>query len=296
MSQQDPQAWMQNWLTAQRELWEKLVAGGAPAPPPPPGPEQFMQLFGASLPESSRDVAWKLMAFGEGYLGVAREFWKVIQDVSAAAPGEATDERLRRDLDQLRHTFTQGFSQVYGSLPLGAEMLSAWQKLGAAMPGAPGAAAIPPLPAFGLTRERQEALQRLGTAAARYQQALLRFSERLGKVAGEAVDRLARRIATRQKEAEPLGSLRAVHDLWVECGEEAYAAAAHGPEFARAQAELTDALVTLRGEQQKMVEDWARSLDLPTRSEVNTLIKRVNTLRRRLREVEEELDQLRRGR
>jgi class III poly(R)-hydroxyalkanoic acid synthase PhaE subunit len=285
---------MQAWMTAQREMWEKLVAGGAPAAPQPPRPEQFMQMFGASLPESSRDVAWKLMEFGEGYLGVAREFWKVIQDVGAAGPGQSTEDRLRRDLDELRRTFTQGFSQVYTGLPLGAEMLAGWQKMGATMSGT--AAGVPPLPAFGLTRERQEALQRLGAAAQRYQQALASFSELLGKVAGDAVERLARRIAGRPADAAPLASLRAVHDLWVECGEEAYAAAAHGSAFAKAQAELTGALVALRGEQQKIVEDWARSLDLPTRSEVNTLIKRVNTLRRRLREVEEELDQLRRGR
>ena len=49
-------------------------------------------------------------------------------------------------------------------------------------------------------------------------------------------------------------------------------------------------------EQQKQVEDWARSLDLPTRTEMNTLLKRVNTLRRRLRELEEEVEQGRRKR
>jgi polyhydroxyalkanoate synthesis regulator phasin len=54
--------------------------------------------------------------------------------------------------------------------------------------------------------------------------------------------------------------------------------------------------MSLKSEQQKQVEDWARALDLPTRTEMNTLLKRVNTLRRRLREVEEELESGRRKR
>ena len=94
----------------------------------------------------------------------------------------------------------------------------------------------------------------------------------------------------------PIGSFRAMYDLWVESGEEAFAAAAHGADFAKAQAELNDALMELRAEQQKQVEEWARSLDLPTRSEVNSIIKRVGTLKNRVRELEEEIEQLKRGR
>ena len=86
-----------------------------------------------------------------------------------------------------------------------------------------------------------------------------------------------------------------MYDLWVDAGEEAYAAAAHGPEFAKAQAELNDALMELKAEQRMQVEGWARALDLPTRTELNTILKRLNTLKRRVRELEEELDQLRRA-
>jgi polyhydroxyalkanoate synthesis regulator phasin len=49
----------------------------------------------------------------------------------------------------------------------------------------------------------------------------------------------------------------------------------------------------LKAEQRAQVEDWARALDLPTRTELNTILKRMNTLRRRVRELEEELDRLR---
>jgi hypothetical protein len=41
----------------------------------------------------------------------------------------------------------------------------------------------------------------------------------------------------------PISSLRQLHELWVDCGEAAWAEAAHGDEFAEAQAELLAAWV-----------------------------------------------------
>jgi polyhydroxyalkanoate synthase subunit PhaE len=297
MSDRDPQsAWMEAWAATQRDLWQKLLSGQAmTAAPTAPGPEQFMQFFGQRLPESSQDVTRKMLDFGEGYLGVAREFWKLVES-TAGAGGAAKDPMLQQGLEALRSSFTQGFAQLYGGGPLGADLLGAWQKM-AGPTGATGGAPLPAwpgLPALGLTRERQEAVERLGKAAMRYQQALGRYGELLGKVSSDAVERLTRRITRISRPDEQIGSFRAMYDLWVECGEEAFAAAAHGTEFAKAQSDVNEALMELKSEQQQQVEDWARALDLPTRTEMNTLLRRVNTLRRRLREVEEELESGRR--
>lgn len=294
MSEHDPQsAWLDAWVSTQRDLWQRFLGGQAAAPAAPPL-ASFAQLFGQPLPESPQDVTRKVMEFGEGYLGVAREFWKLVE-ASQAGGGDAA--RLQGDLEALRASFTQGFSRLYGSGPLGGDLMAAWQRLGAAATGAAGTSlpAWPGMPALGPTRERQEALERLGRAALRYQQALARFGELLVKVSGDAVERLSKRVARRAQANEPIGSFRAMYDLWVDAGEEAYAAAAHGAEFAKAQSDLNDALMELKAEQQKQVEDWARSLDLPTRTEMNSALKRLNTLRRRLRELEEDVEQLKRG-
>jgi polyhydroxyalkanoate synthesis regulator phasin len=296
MSEQDPQsAWLDAWATTQKELWHRFVSGQAAAPsvPEPPGLALFNQLFGQSLPASSQDVTRKMLEFGEGYLGVAREFWKLVE----AAPAGAGDAgRLQRDLEALQSDFALGFARLYGSGPLGGDLLSAWQKMGA-MAGAPATQASPwpGVPALGPARERQEALERLGQAALRYQQALGHFAEVLARISGDAVERLAKRVARRAQSSEPIGSFRAMYDLWVDSGEEAFAAAAHGAEFAKAQGALNHALMELKAEQRKQVEDWAKSLDLPTRTEMNTILKRLNTLRRRVRELEDELERLKRA-
>jgi polyhydroxyalkanoate synthesis regulator phasin len=296
MSEQDPQsAWLEAWAATQKELWQRFLSGQkeAPAAAEPPGLALFNQFFGQALPDSSQDVSRRMLEFGEGYLGVAREFWKLVEAMPA---GAADPGRLQRELEALQSTFAQGFARLYGSGPLGSDLLSAWQRMATAA-GAPGIQppAWPGMPALGPTRERQEAMERLGRAALRYQQALGRFGELLARVSGDAVARLAKRVARRAQTQEPIGSIRAMYDLWVDSGEEAYAAAAHGAEFSRAQAELNDALMGLKAEQHKQVEDWARSLDLPTRTEMNTILKRLNTLRRRVRELEEEIDRLKRA-
>jgi len=289
MSEKDPQsAWLDAWATAQKDLWQRFLGGQpASAPEPAAGPAMFAQLFGQGLPDSSRDLTRKMMEFGEGYLGVAREFWKLVQ----AMPAGATDAaKLQRELQSLQSGFTESFSRLYASGPLGGDLLDAWQRMGAAAGAGGQGPAWPGLPALGPLRERQEAMERLGRAALKYQQALGRFGQLLSRVSGDAVERLAKRVTRRVESDEPIGSLRAMYDLWVDAGEEAYAAAAHGREFAQAQAELNDALMDLKAEQRAQVEEWARALDLPTRTEINTILKRLNTLKRRVRELEEELD------
>lgn len=261
-------AWLDGWLATQREFWESMLAGRAP--PASPGVPPTAPAFVPGLPESSRDVAVRMLEFGESYLGVTRQAWKALEAAQGASVAQAD---LARQLESLKSQFAQGFAQAF--------------------PGMAGSTAGPgAIPALGPNRERQQSAERLAQASLRYQQALSAFTALLGRVSGGAVDRLAQRLAADGGARRP-DSLRAVYDLWIDCGEQAYAAAAHTPEFARAQADLNDALLDLRREHQRQVEDWARALDLPTRAEVNTLIKRVNTLRRRLRELEEEVEDLR---
>lgn len=292
MTERDPQsAWLDAWATTQKDFWQRVFGGqAAAAPQQPPGLAMFTQLFGQGLPDSSRDLTRKMMEFGEGYLGVAQQFWKLVEAMPAGAPDPA---RLQRELQALQSGFADSFARLYAGGPFGGDLMTAWQRMGEAAGAGGQGPGWPGMPAIGPLRERQEAMERLGRATLHYQQALGRFGELLSRVAADAVERLARRVTRRVESQEPIGSLRAMYDLWVDAGEEAYAAAAHGKEFAKAQAELSEALMELKAEQRAQVEEWARALDLPTRTELNTILKRLNTLKRRVRELEEELERRR---
>ena len=85
-----------------------------------------------------------------------------------------------------------------------------------------------------------------GAAFLRYQQAMRGFTAQVSAIAMNAGERLAEALARSGPEAPPITTLRELHSLWIDCGEAAYAAAAHREDFAEAQAELLAAFVELR--------------------------------------------------
>lgn len=89
-----------------------------------------------------------------------------------------------------------------------------------------------------------------GAAWIRCQQAAERFAGQATAIAIDACNRLGASLSATGSKAPPVTSLRELHALWIDCGEAAYAAAAHREEFAAAQAELLMALAELRADAQ----------------------------------------------
>ena len=85
-----------------------------------------------------------------------------------------------------------------------------------------------------------------GAAFLRYQEAMQGYSVQVSAIAMNAGERLAEALARSGPETPPITTLRELHALWIDCGEAAYAAAAHRDDFAEAQAELLAAFVELR--------------------------------------------------
>jgi hypothetical protein len=85
-----------------------------------------------------------------------------------------------------------------------------------------------------------------GAAMIRYQQAWERCTRLASTIAADASRRLSTALAESGPATPPITSLRDLHALWIECGEAAYAQAAHTEEFAAAQAELLGSLVELK--------------------------------------------------
>ncbi len=83
-------------------------------------------------------------------------------------------------------------------------------------------------------------------AIARWQAASRHFGEQVSALALDASRRMAAALAAEGPLAPPITSLRALHELWIDCGEAAFANAAHRDEYADAQAELLASLVELR--------------------------------------------------
>jgi hypothetical protein len=166
-----------------------------------------------------------------------------------------------------------------------------------------GAGAAPPpamqdLPAFGLSREHQLRWQRNADMGRRMGDAQQRLQLLWSDALREAAIAFAARVEPPHPdaakgtvpgaEAPGAEALRGLYDSWIDCAEAAYARIAHSDSFSSALADFMNASGAWRKESQMSVELWAKALDLPTRSELNTLMRRVNALEEQVR-LEEQL-------
>jgi polyhydroxyalkanoate synthesis regulator phasin len=134
------------------------------------------------------------------------------------------------------------------------------------------------LPPIGLAREQAEAWRELAAAHAQCEQIESELRAVLLKVQFDALDLLSERVRQRPAD-QPIDSFRALYDLWVECGEQVYSKLAHSEAYSKLQAELGNASMRLRSRMQVVVEYWLKQIDLPTRSELNSLHRQVRELR-----------------
>ena len=153
---------------------------------------------------------------------------------------------------------------------------------------AAGAAAQWDLPAMGATREHQQRTQRMAEAWRLIDDAQRRLQRLWSDTLREAAASFAARVGTVQPGAPSAGALNKLYDTWIDCAEDAYARMVRGDEFCGALADCVNASSQWRGEMQGALEQWAKMLDLPTRSEINTLTKRLKSLEERLRTAQTE--------
>lgn len=214
--------------------------------------------FGFASPEA-RAFAPHVQA-AERFTAAARRYF----EQAAGAPGPAAADAVRSFGDFLR-TQSAELLRPFWSAEIGA---------GAANP----IPQMPEWPALGLTREHQERWQRAALAARRTVDA----QNRLQLLWSDALRDAAGAFAAQHASAPPAEldaeSLRRLYDSWIDCAEAAYARTAHSSAFCDALAEFVNASSLWRSEVTAAIEHFAKSLDLPTRSEINTLARRLKSL------------------
>ncbi len=139
-------------------------------------------------------------------------------------------------------------------------------------------------PALGPTREHQERWQRAAAAGRRLHEAQRRLQRLWSDALGEAVRTFVSRLGSTSAPLTP-EAVHALYDEWVDCAEETYARMAQGETFATALAAAVNASSEWRDQSAASIEPWAKWLDWPTRSEINSLLMRVRALEEKQREL-----------
>jgi hypothetical protein len=200
-----------------------------------------------------------IMDVAERFAAAARSFLDGAANASAPMAGEAAQAFS----DFLREQFAD--FKLPGSSGLGAQSVFTGDS-----------------PALGATREHQQRWQRMAEASRRIADAQHRLQRLWSDALREAAAAFAARSVPPQPSAVGAEVLRKLYDSWIDCAEHAYARMAHSEAFCESLAEYVNASSQWRREFQASIEHWAKLLDLPTRSEINTLTQRLRSLEERL--------------
>jgi hypothetical protein len=230
---------------------------------------QWQAFAGLWAPGASPGAAGGDRGFGFApVIDAAERFKAAVQTMLDGAAGgpEAAARAVQNFSDFLRDEFTAARPPWHAGFGAGVQS--------------------PPLadwPALGPMREHQQRWQRMSEAARRIDDAQRRLQRQWSDALRQAAADLAARLQPPPSAAADADALRKLYDTWIDCAEDAYARTAHSEAFCNAQAELVNAGSQWREELQAGIEHWAKLLDLPTRSEINTLTLRLRSIEQQLR-------------
>ncbi len=230
----------------------------------------FGAAAGLGRPHAAFAAAPDLARFtrsAERFAVAARTYFSGADHPSAGA----ADERARNFSDSLRDLFADFPLRFAPNLGAGvgrqAGQMGAWDA-----------------PALGATREHQQRWQRMSEAWASIDEAQRRLQRLWSDTLRDAAAAFTARLVQAPAGDMSAESLRKLYDGWIDCAEDAYGRIAHSEPFCSALADFMNASSRWRREVQSGMEYFAKLLDLPTRSEINSLMQRLSTLENRLRD------------
>jgi class III poly(R)-hydroxyalkanoic acid synthase PhaE subunit len=149
------------------------------------------------------------------------------------------------------------------------------------------------MPGLGYTREQQERMQDLARHLLTYHDAFRAYKLAFAKTALASLQSVQQRLQAMHEEGKKIESLRAMYDMWVDASEDAYAKFAMSDEYQVVYGDLVNALMQVRQDMNELVEQQYQLMNIPTRSEIDTMQHRQQENRREFRHLQRELAELR---
>ena len=290
------QDWMNDWQALQKQYWSawsdatRQVAAPAAGPSMPwhEGLEQWARLFGDSGKQS--ETADRLLGSAKGYVALMQSMLAAATGKGdAAGPMQAWSDALRQgfnmpglDAALLNNPMAAMFKNIRGDGAQGFDQLSQSFAPFLAQAKQEGMSWLQ-APAFGYAREHQEHYQKSFAAFVEYQEAMKRYNELILKTSRRSFEIFESKLAERAEPGRQIESLRGLYDLWVDAAEEAYQEIALSDEFRKVYGDVVNAQMRVRSQVQAEVERIGTDLGMPTRTELNSVHKRLHDLRREFR-------------
>lgn len=316
--------WNEQWLQAQRAYWDAWRAampgaggaGGTATNPWAQALENWWKSLGGGMKGDSADVFARMMEQGRAFFDLGQQMNELLRAVTdSTAAGAQWQEVLKQRFDAMKASMSMHQSSEWAESVqrMGAfwELpLDMWRRM------CSGASMLPgdcleafhsqviegihekfhgdmdrflSVPGVGYTRESQEQVQQFAKLTLDYQKAMQEYLNAHAKLGADALDRLYRKIIAVTEKGEQITSLRQLYDLWVDASEEVYGSFAMSPAFQEVYAKMVNALMRVKMHARSMVDEVLGAFNMPTRREMNTILKRQQELRRELRALHKSL-------
>lgn len=317
-------SWNEQWLQAQRAYWDAwraampgaASAGGTAANPWAQALENWWKSLGGGMKGDTADVVARMMEQGKAFFDLGKQMNELLRAVTdSTAAGAHWQEVLKQRFDAMKASMSMHQSSEWAESVqrMGAFFelpLDMWRRM------CSGASMLPgdcleafhsqviegihekfhgdmdrflSVPGVGYTRESQEQVQQLAKLTLDYQKATQEYLNAHAKLGADALDRLYRKIIAVTEKGEQITSLRQLYDLWVDASEEAYGSFAMSPAFQEVYAKMVNALMRVKMHARSMVDEMLGAFNMPTRREMNTILKRQQELRRELRALQKSM-------
>jgi hypothetical protein len=281
LSQQYWNAWTEATRNAFGAAADTTTAGKAPWHE---GLEQWSRMFDAGKVQGAQnEVVERLLAGARSYFALLQSLAE--KGAKGEADPQAWSDAVRQsfnfpgaDAALLDNPLARALRELTGQGARGFE-----QMMEAVAPFTQELRGMLGMPAFGYLREHQEHYQKLAQAMLDYQDQTNRYNALIARASRRGFEVFEDKLAERDEPGRQVESVRALYDLWVDAAEEAYAEVALSPEFREVYGALVNAQMRVRKHVQQEVERVAIDLGMPTRTEIDSIGKRLHETRRELK-------------
>lgn len=145
------------------------------------------------------------------------------------------------------------------------------------------------LPRVGISRDQMALVMHLFDAFVDLRKVTAKYRTMLAKAMGDVVKRTMKHLADLSKEGKSINSVRDLNKLWLNIADDVFTELYASTDYISIQRQLSSASMTYRIEQRKVVEMVLKSLDVPTRSELDDTYRTLYELRKEVKALKKAL-------
>lgn len=147
-------------------------------------------------------------------------------------------------------------------------------------------------PGIGYSREAQDKIKVLLKLGSTYQENYQEYQSEMLRLNQEALELMRARIIDMTKNGESISSMRQIYDLWVETNETVYGEYVYTDEYSELNGRLVNSMMAFKKQSQEITEDNMKAMHLPTTRDMNELERRHYELRKQVKVMQLEIDEL----